>query len=77
MTVQGTEYPKEADVRKAIEWTVSQINFGTTGENANAKFGLTITLYRRKILLRERYLVELKKELYKVTHSYDPLVPDY
>ncbi len=29
MTLQGTEYPKEADVRKAIELTVSQINSRT------------------------------------------------
>ena len=50
MTFQSTEYPKEADLRKAIELTVSQINSGTAGEKADAKFGAIITLYRRKFL---------------------------
>ena len=57
---------KEADVRKAIALTVSQINSGTAGEKANAKFGAVITLYRRKLLPSERRLVELEKKLHKV-----------
>jgi len=61
MRFQGTEYPKEADVRKAIELTVSQINSGTAGEKADARFGAIITLYRRKFLPSERRLLELKK----------------
>jgi hypothetical protein len=36
LTFQGNDYPKEADVRKAIELTVSQINSGTVGERASA-----------------------------------------
>lgn len=60
MTLQGTEYPKEADVRKAIELTVSQINSGTAGEKADARFGAIITLYRRKFLPNESRLLELK-----------------
>ena len=66
MIFHGTEYPKEADVRKAIELTVSQINSGTAGEKANAKFGAIITLYRRKFLPSESRLLELKKKLHKV-----------
>lgn len=66
MTFQGNEYPKEADVRKAIELTISQINSGTAGEKADAKFGAIITLYRRKFLPSERRLLELKKKLHKV-----------
>lgn len=63
---QGTEYPEEADGRKAIELTVSQINSGTAGEKADAKFGAIITLYRRKFLPSESRLLELKKKLHKV-----------
>jgi len=37
MRFQGAEYPKEADVRKAIELTVSQINSGTAGQVLPAK----------------------------------------
>lgn len=66
MRFQGTEYPKEADVRKAIELTVSQINSGTAGEKADAKFGAIITLYRRKFLPSESRLLELKKKLHRV-----------
>jgi len=66
MTFQGTEYPKEADVRKAIELTVSQINAGTAGEKADARFGAIITLYRSKFLPSESCLLELKKKLHKV-----------
>jgi hypothetical protein len=66
LTFQGTEYPEEADVRKAIELTVSQINSGTAGERADAKFGVIITLYRRKFLPSEGRLLELKKKLHKV-----------
>ncbi len=66
MTFQGTEYPKEADVRKAIELTVSQINSGTAGEKADARFSAIITLYRRKFLPSESRLFELKKKLHKV-----------
>ena len=74
MTFQGTEYPKEADVRKAIELTVSQINSGTAGERADAKFGAIITLYRRKFLPSERHLLELKKKLHKVFPAQGALV---
>jgi len=66
MTFQGTEYPKEADVRKAIELTVSQINSGTAGEKVDARFGAIITLYRRKFLPSESRQLELKKKLHKV-----------
>jgi integrase len=66
MTFQGNAYPKESDVRKAIELTVSQINSGTARERADAKFGAIITLYRRKFLPSERRLLELKKKLRKV-----------
>ena len=66
MTFQGTEYPKEADVRKAIELTVSHINSGTAGEKADAQFSAIITLYRRKFLPSESRLLELKKKLHKV-----------
>lgn len=66
MTFQGTEYPKEADVRKAIELIVSQMNSGTAGEKADARFGAIITLYRRKFLPSESRLLELKKKLHKV-----------
>jgi hypothetical protein len=66
MTFQGTQYPKEADVRKAIELTVAQINSGTAGEKVYARFSAIITLYRRKFLPSESRLLELKKKLYKV-----------
>ena len=66
MTFQGNVYAKEADVRKAIELTLSQINSGTAGERADAKFGAIITLYRRKFLPSESRLLELKKKLHKV-----------
>lgn len=63
MTFQGTDYPNETDVRKAIELAVSQINSGTAGERADAKFGAIITLWRRKFLPSENRLLELKKTL--------------
>jgi hypothetical protein len=67
MTFQGTECPKETDVRKAIELTVSQINSGTAGENVDAKFGAIIKLYRHKFLPGEsRLLLDVKKKLHKV-----------
>ncbi len=74
MTFQGTEYPKETDVRKAIELTVSQINAGTAGEKADAKFGAIITLYRRKFLPSESRLLDLKKKLHKVFPTQGVLV---
>ncbi len=74
MTFQGTEYPKEADVRKAIELTVSQINSGTAGEKADARFGAIITLYRRKFLPSESRLLDLKKKLHKVFPTQGVLV---
>ena len=61
MTFQGTPYPKEADVRKAIELTLSQINSGAAGEKADAKFGAIITLYRRKFRPSESRLLDLRK----------------
>ncbi len=66
MRFQGTEYPKEADVRKVFELTVSQINSGTAGEKADARFGAIITLYRRRFLPSESRLLELKKKLHRV-----------
>lgn len=74
MTFQGTEFPKEADVRKAIDLTVSQINSGTAGERADAKFSAIITLYRRKFLPSESRLLELKKKLHKVFQADGALV---
>jgi len=46
----GGEYKTEKDVRKAIELTVSQINSGTAGERADAKFGAVTAIYRTKHL---------------------------
>jgi integrase len=40
------KYPKEQDVRKAIEQTVSQVNAGTAGEKTDAKFSAVTALYR-------------------------------
>ncbi len=74
MRFQGTAYPKETDVRKAIELTVSQINSGTAGEKADAKFGAIITLYRRKFLPSESRLLELRKKLHKVFPAHGALV---
>gem|GEM_PF-2216800 len=74
MIFQGTQYPKEADVRKAIELTVSQINSGTAGEKVDAKFGAIITLYRRKFLPSESRLLELKEKLHKVFPAEGALV---
>lgn len=54
--------------------TVSQINSGTAGEKADAKFGAIITLYRRKFLPSERRLLELKRELHKVFPANGALV---
>ena len=42
----GVKYPKEQDVRKAIESTVSQVNAGTAGEKTDAKFSAVTALYR-------------------------------
>jgi integrase len=49
-TFDGTEYPTEKDVRKAIELTVSQVNAGTAGERADAKFGAITAIYRKEHL---------------------------
>ena len=54
--------------------TVSQINSGTTGEKADAKFGAIITLYRRKFLPSESRLLAFKKKLHKVFPADGPLV---
>jgi hypothetical protein len=74
MTFQGTKYQKEADFRKAIELIVSEINSGTAGEKADAKFGAIITLYRRKFLPSESRLLELKKKLRKMFREKAALV---
>lgn len=63
MTFRGTQYPKEADVRKAIELTASQINSEIAAERADAKFGAIVTLYRRKFRPSESRLLDLRKEL--------------
>jgi len=63
LTFHSAKYPKEADVRKAIELTVSQINSGTAGEKADAKFGAIIMLYRQRFLPSERDLLDLKHML--------------
>jgi hypothetical protein len=44
LTFNGAKYPKEADVRKAIELPVSQIDSGTAREKADQKFGAIITI---------------------------------
>jgi integrase len=46
----GALYKTEKDVRKAIELTVSQINAGTGGERADAKFGAITAIYRKEHL---------------------------
>jgi integrase len=46
----GAQYKTEKDVRKAIELTVSQINSGTAGERADAKFAAITALYRTEHL---------------------------
>jgi alkylhydroperoxidase family enzyme len=74
MTLQGTEYFKEANARQAIELTVSQINSGAAGERDGAKFGAIITLYRRKFLPSESGLLDLKKTLRKVFPANGALV---
>jgi hypothetical protein len=66
MAFPGTNYPSEADIRKAIELTVLQINSGAAGERADAKFGAIITLCRDKFLPSESRLLEVKKRLRKV-----------
>jgi integrase len=43
----GVRFPKEQDVRKAIELTVSQVNAGTAGEKSDAKFDAVTQLYRK------------------------------
>jgi integrase len=40
------KYPTEKKVREALELTVSQVNSGTAGEKADAKFGTITALYR-------------------------------
>jgi hypothetical protein len=77
MRFQGKVYAKEADVRKAIELTLSQVNSGTAGERADAKFGAIITLYRRKFLPSESRLLELKRKLYKVFPADAALVDSF
>ena len=44
------QYRTEKDVRKAIELTISQVNAGTAGEKADAKFGAVTHLYRAEHL---------------------------
>ncbi|MGA2673717.1 MAG: site-specific integrase [Terracidiphilus sp.] len=44
------QYRTEKDVRKAIELTISQVNAGTAGEKADAKFGAVTHLYRTEHL---------------------------
>jgi integrase len=46
----AAKYPKEQDVRKAIELTVSQVNAGTAGEKSDARFAAVTALYRSKHL---------------------------
>jgi integrase len=46
----GATCKTEKDVRKAIELTVSQINSGTPGERADAKFSAVTALYRKEHL---------------------------
>jgi hypothetical protein len=77
MRFQGKVYAKEADVRKAIELTLSQVNSGTAGERADAKFGAIITLYRSKFLPSESRLLELKRKLYKVFPADAALVDSF
>lgn len=46
----GATYKPEKNVRRAQELTVSQINSGTAGERADAKFSAIIALYRKEHL---------------------------
>src|ERR1035438_3040709 len=57
-TFDGAEYPTEKDVRKAIELTVSQVNAGTAGERADAKFGAITALYRKEHLPELEYATQ-------------------
>lgn len=74
LTFHGAKYPKEADVRKAIELPVSQINSGTAGEKADAKLGAIIALYRKRFLPSERDLLALKHKLRRLLPNYVALI---
>lgn len=54
--------------------TVSQINSGTAGEKADAKFGAIITLYRKRFLPNERDLHELKRKLFRLFPAHAALI---
>jgi len=43
-------YRTKKDLRKTIELTISQVNAGTAGEKADAKFGAVTNLYRAEHL---------------------------
>lgn len=74
LTFSGSAYPAEADVRKAIELTVSQINSGTAGENVDAEFSAIVTLYRERSLPSERKLFERKQRLRKLLPMHFALI---
>jgi hypothetical protein len=46
LTFDGAQYCTEKDVRKAIQWNVSQINSGTVGAMADAKINAVPAFYR-------------------------------
>jgi hypothetical protein len=50
LTFDGTRYPKEADVRQATEFSVSQVNAGAPREKADARFNAITALYRSEHL---------------------------
>lgn len=50
LTFDGAKYPTEADVRKAIELTVSQVNAGAAVVTSDAKFSAITALYRSEHL---------------------------
>jgi hypothetical protein len=59
-------YAWEARFSEWLDGKRFQRTMNLQGTEADAKFGAIITLYRRKFLLSESGLLELKKKLHKV-----------
>ena len=69
LTFDGLQYPTEADVRKALELTVSQVNAGAVAAKADAKFSAITALYRSEHLPTLEHSSRLSRMRIRDFHS--------
>lgn len=71
LTFDGSQYRNEKAVRAALELTVAQVNAGTAGEKADAKFSAVTSVYRTKHLPTLQHSTQTLNE-YLLTSYIEP-----